>query len=268
MRQPGRAAILILAAAALSGCGEGKKQRVAEAVRADAVATGETPATRFHLANADAKVDLALPPRIDNYPELHKTLFEAGRQDLLDFARTAAEDRKHATAKGAPLRGPYERQVAWTITSVSPHLIGLKAKWFADTGGAHPNHGSEARLWDRLRNQFILPSELFRDDYDVSALDQVLCAATTQAKARRMGPNPPGQWTCPKWSDSRFVLVPSVRPYRIGGLMFLFDPYVIGPYAEGDYEVLIPLSDFRRALSPAWAADFEDHPSPDVKPKP
>jgi hypothetical protein len=55
-----------------------------------------------------------------------------------------------------------------------------------------------------------------------------------------------------------------VRPYRAGGLLFLFDPYVIGAYAEGDYAVLIPLSDFQAAVAPAWAKDFEGSPAPGV----
>ena len=51
-------------------------------------------------------------------------------------------------------------------------------------------------------------------------------------------------------------------------LMFLYDPYAIGPYAEGEYEVLLPLSAFQGAINPAYAPDFTGSPSPEVKPKP
>jgi hypothetical protein len=123
-------------------------------------------------------------------------------------------------------------------------------------------------LWDRLRNVTLLPSELFKPDIDHAPLDDLLCQATSKAKQARLGPTDPKSWSCPTWSGSHVVLVPSTRPYRAGGLMFLFDPYTIGAYAEGDYEVLIPLSAFQHALAPAWAADFAGSPAPMVRTRP
>jgi hypothetical protein len=82
-----------------------------------------------------------------------------------------------------------------------------------------------------------------------------------------MGPTDPKSWACPTWTDSHAVLVPSTQPYRIGGIMFLFDPYVIGAYAEGEYDVLIPLADFQQLVAPRWAADFAGAPAPTAQPK-
>jgi hypothetical protein len=217
--------------------------------------------THFEMTTADAKVEMVLPDGFDRYPELHKAMYESGRDELTEFAKVAEGDRARYRAKGRPLNGLYARRVTWTITAVSPHLISLKSVWFTDTGGAHPNHGTGAFLWDRVRNQMVLKSELFKADYDFSGLDRRLCAEITRVKSERMGPTDSRSWTCPKWRDSRAVLIPSNRPYRIGGLMFLFDPYVIGPYAEGDYQAVIPLPDFQAALNPEWAGDFVGWPA-------
>ncbi len=184
----------------------------------------------------------------------------------MEFAKAAAGDRARYVLKGRH-PGQYARKVVWTITAITPRLISLKSAWFADTGGAHPNHGSGSYLWDRAHNQRLLQSELFKPDYDFSALDPVLCQAVTKVKTERMGPTDPKSWTCPEWADSRAVLVPSTRPYRVGGLMFLFDPYVIGAYAEGDYEVTIPLSAFQAAVAPAWADQFTGSPAAPVQPR-
>ena len=70
-----------------------------------------------------------------------------------------------------------------------------------------------------------------------------------------------GTWSCPKWADSQFVFAPSTAAGKIGGLVFLFDPYVLGPYAEGDYRVTVPLSAFAESLSPSYAEEFAGAPA-------
>ncbi len=267
MPRPGRAAVILLAALALLGC-ESKKKRLAEYVADDRAVAAPAPVFHFARSTADAKVELTFPPELDAYPELHQALLDAGRQELLDFAAAAKEDRARFARKGVSQPQPYERRVAWAVTAITPNLISLRGVWFDDTGGVHPDHGSETRLWDRDRNQMLLQSDLFKPGYDFTALDRTLCAAVRKAKQARVGPTDPKSWSCPRWEDSRATLVPSVHPYRAGGLMFLFDPYVIGAYAEGDYAVLIPQSDFQTALAPTRTAEFVGSPAPTLKPKP
>ena len=267
MSQPGRVALLLLAALVLAGC-DGKKKLNAELAKADAAVAAPPIPARFAADIADAKVQLTLPAGIERYPELHAKLYNDGRREMLEFIHQAVGDRIRLARKGVPERGPYQRTVAWTITAVSPHLISLRSAWFDDTGGVHPNHGSDVLLWDRVRNVMVLQSELFKPDVDTRAQDFWLCKALTRAKEARVGPSAPKSWTCPRWNDAHAVLTPSTRPYRIGGMMFLFDPYVIGAYAEGDYEVLMPLAKFQSILAPGWAEDFTGAPAPTVKPRP
>jgi hypothetical protein len=269
---PHRAAILLLAAAlalasVLGGC-ENKKTLAAQFAHDDAVVSGPPLATHYELNTLDAKVAMTLPPGIDRYPVLHAKLFADGKQELLDFVTEAIEDRQRFARKGVKQASPYERRVVWTITAVTPNLVSLRNRWFDDTGGAHPDHGSDVLIWDRVHNVQLLQSDLFRPDVNTQALDALLCQKITVARQARLGPADSRSWSCPTWSDSHAVLVPSTRPYRIGGMMFLFDPYVIGAYAEGEYELLIPLSDFKSYLAPQWAADFVGAPAPSVRPKP
>ncbi len=265
MPKPGRLATILLAGLAMAAC-DGRKKQQAQLARDDAAVAPKAVAAHFALTTPDAQVELNLPAHIASYPELHRTLYEDGRQELEDFANQAREDRARYSAKGVRQRGPYVRKVSWTITAITPKLISLMGAWFDDTGGVHPNHGSQARIWDRQHNQMLLQSELFKAEADPAPLDAALCQAVTELKTRRMGPTDPRRWTCPKWADSQAVLAPSTQPYRIGGLTFLFDPYVIGAYAEGDYAVTIPLSVFQSALAPQWSADFTGSPAPAANP--
>ena len=266
MPRTGRTAVMLMAALLLGAC-DTKAKLKAEFIQADKAVAAPAVPTHFALSTPDAKTELTLPAGIDRYPELHAKLFNDGKQELMNFTKAAAGDRARYALKAVKQATPYERRVVWTITAVTPRLISLRDAWFDDTGGAHPNHGSEVLLWDRMHNVPLLKSELFKPDLDTAMLDNRLCRAVIQAKQARLGPSDPKSWSCPKWLDAKAVLVPSARSYRIGGLMFLFDPYTIGAYAEGDYEVLIPLSDFQAALAPAWAQDFSGAPAPMVRPR-
>jgi hypothetical protein len=269
MPRPGRAAIILLAGAVvLTGCGPSKKQMTAQFAHDDAVVAAPPVPTHYALSTKDAQIALALPAGIQRYPELHAKLFNDGKQELLDFLKQAIEDRQRFAKKGVKQATPYERRVVWSITAVTPHLVSLRNAWFDDTGGVHPNHGSDVLLWDRAHNVMLLQNELFKPDVDTTAVDALLCQATIRAKAARVGPTDPKTWSCPKFGDGHAVMVPSTQPYRIGGMMFLFDPHTIGAYAEGDFEVLIPLADFKSILAPAWAGDFAGSPAPSVKPRP
>ncbi len=112
-----------------------------------------------------------------------------------------------------------------------------------------------------VRDQEVTRGSLLRPDIDPMALDSYLCDAVKAAKAARPGAvQDPQTWPCPHWADSDFVFAPSTTPDKIGGLTFLFDPYVIGPYVEGEYEVTVPQAQVRWALSPLISDQFAGAP--------
>jgi hypothetical protein len=68
-------------------------------------------------------------------------------------------------------------------------------------------------------------------------------------------------FSCPKWNQTVLVLAPSTMPGKIGGLTVLIDPYVVGPYSEGDYEVVVPASAFQACWPPPMPARSAARPS-------
>lgn len=251
--------------AALSAC-DRKPAPPAEAPAASTttapVAAAPAPLARplaFDQTDPAAKVALRLPAEVANYPALHTLLYDREVAGLKTFAAKAEADRK-ASAGQFPWR-PYNRQGQWFLAADAAPLVSLRALWFEDTGGAHPNHGGASLLWDATANREIQPKALFRPDADMSVLDKVICDAVAQAKTRREGAvllN--DMFSCPKWSQTVLVLAPSTIPGKIGGLTALIDPYVVGPYSEGDYEVTVPASAFQSLLAPAYAGAFGGAP--------
>lgn len=213
----------------------------------------------FDQTDAAAKVVLRLPAEIANYPALHTQLYDREVAGLKTFAAKAQTDHKASDGK-FPWR-PYNRQAQWMLAANAPPLVALRALWFEDTGGAHPNHGASTLIWDAAANQEIKAKALFRPDADMSVLDKAICDAVAKAKTHRDGAVPLNDmFSCPKWDQTVLVPATSTTPGKVGGLTALIDPYVVGPYSEGDYEVTIPASAFQALLAPAYAGAFGGEP--------
>lgn len=220
------------------------------------------PPMSFNRTTPDGQVQLTLGPGIAKYPGLRAQLYQDGVRELTGFLATAHDDRAHVLAKGFPVPR-YEHRITWSLAGSTPRIASARKTWFDFTGGAHPNHGVEALIWNPAADQPIPRAELFRPGADQARLDQALCRAIRTAKAGRQGAVfDAAEWPCPHWADSRFVLVPSTTPGKIGGLDFLFDPYSIGPYVEGEWQVIVPQSVFHTALAPEWANQFAGAPDP------
>lgn len=213
----------------------------------------------FDQSDEAAKVALRLPAEIAGHPALHALLYDRETAGLKTFAAKAHADREASDGK-FPWR-PYTRQSQWFLAADGAPLVGLRALWFEDTGGAHPNHGGSTLIWDNVANREIQPKALFRSDADMTVLDKAICDTVAEAKTHRAGATPLNDmFSCPKWNQTVLVLAPSTVPGKIGGLTVLIDPYVVGPYAEGDYEVVVPASTFQDLLAPAHAGAFGGAP--------
>ncbi|MEJ2817166.1 RsiV family protein [Caulobacter sp. CCG-8] len=226
------------------------------------VAAAPAPTARplaFDQTDPAAKVVLRLPAEIANYPALHALLYDREVAGLRTFAAKAQTDQKASDGK-FPWR-PYNRQAQWFLAADAAPLVGLRALWFEDTGGAHPNHGASTLIWDTTANREIQAKALFRPGADMGVLDRAICDAVATAKTHREGAVPLNDmFSCPKWSQTVLVLAPSTEPGKVGGLIALIDPYVVGPYSEGDYEVTVPVSAFQALLAPAYAGAFGGAP--------
>jgi len=103
----------------------------------------------------------------------------------------------------------------------------------------------------------------------MAVLDRVLCDAVNAARAARtgepsnltLGGGEDQMWSCPRAMETAFALAPSATAGKAGGLEFLINPYDVGPYAEGTYQIVVPQSAFRTLLAPAYADEFAGAPA-------
>jgi hypothetical protein len=186
------------------------------------------------------------PAQAGRIPPLRAMLEERRGKALADLKAEAINGRAAADEAGFPFNA-YTLIVEWKTVADLPDWLSLSSQIYSYTGGAHGNTGFDALLWDKRINQPFEPMALFVSSEALqAAVADAFCAGLNkQREARRGEPVDPkkGDWanTCPNTSETTLILGSSnSRTFdRIG---FLIDPYTAGPYAEGTYEVSLPVT--------------------------
>jgi hypothetical protein len=235
------------------------RQPDTEHMQADAgKAPGVDSPLGFAQTNPDAQVTLSLPEPIKAYPELHERLYKDGETTLTAFLDQAKKDRAEQSADGVPVPA-YFQKIEWKISAQSPRLLSVYAEQNDFEGGAHPNTSFRTLLWDKTKAALIPTAELFSPDADLKSVDDYVCHEIEAQRAKRTGQPVSEQgsgFNCPKFSESRLILVPSTQPGKIGAVDALYAPYDVGPYAEGPYEVRVPQSQLKGLVAPQYADQF------------
>jgi hypothetical protein len=147
----------------------------------------------------------------------------------------------------------------WAVVANLPRFLSLSADIYFYTGGAHGNSGHDALVWDREAKAAIDPKALFRSPAALQgALGDAWCKALKTERKKRLGADysDDGFFPCPPIAD--LTVLPGSRSKtafdRIG---LLAAPYVAGSYAEGTYEVTLPVTDtVLQAVKPEYRAAF------------
>ncbi|KQY84874.1 RsiV family protein [Brevundimonas sp. Root1423] len=225
----------------------------------------------YKLEDGRMTTELTLDPALRAHPQLRARLYADGMAAVREFE---ADVRRAQSEEGGELDYNMDLILRWDAPVETGRLVSADGMVWSFTGGAHGNPGFHAILWDRAAQRAVAPAELFRVGADLSKLDRALCDSINAAKAARGGdqawdPAPyrgeqgDGIWVCPAALDMPFSLAPGDTAGKAGGLVFLIDPYVVGPYAEGVYTAVVPAAAFSALLSPEWADQFGGAPSPE-----
>ncbi len=157
---------------------------------------------------------------------------------------------------------PYAKGARWAVVADLPGWLSLSAQRYEFSGGAHPNSWNEGLLWDKLAGRRLKSTDLFTTPAALSAAIRTpFCAALNrQRAAKRGGPVESGTSNlfvdCIDPVASAVILGSSDKAHftRIGVLV---DPYEAGPYAEGEYEVTLPVTPaVLRAVKPQYRSVF------------
>lgn len=232
---------------------------------ANAAAPAPAPAADAAASKTEEKTEdfsfaYSYPAKAAAISPLATLLDEDRTKTRASVASEAAKFRTEAAKEGFPFR-PHESTTEWKVVTDTPRLLSLSSTNYSYIGGAHGMTGFEGLVWDKSGNRRVAATDMFTSP---AALQKVAgksyCDAIDVERQKRRG-TPVVRSDdmfndCPEVSKSTLILG-STDGARIDRLGFLIEPYVAGPYAEGDFEVTLPVTaDLLAIVKPEWKEAF------------
>jgi hypothetical protein len=214
-----------------------------------------------NAAKGDATREFAYswPAKVTAIPALAKRL-TAERDQLLAEQKTEWEQSLAEFAEddcGACTNRSYEK--AWDVVADLPRFLSLSGAWNVYSGGAHGNYAWDALVWDREAQEGFDPKTMFTSPAALQgALGDAWCKALKAERVEKgMAPeDEDGIFPCPPIADLT-VLVGSSDGKSFNRIGLIAAPYVAGSYAEGEYEVTLPVTPkVLAAVKPQYRAAF------------
>lgn len=186
---------------------------------------------------------------------------------LAELVNGARDDKAMREKDGFEFNG-YSSSTHWETFGQSPRLLSLGASFETFTGGAHPNHATLPLLWDRVADKEMGFGDLFPTKAAAfSTISEAWCKALDAERRKRRGADfqigDPGDSfnLCPGLDEIRVLPTDENKDGRFERLDVRADPYVAGPYAEGDYQFDIPVTAaIIKELRPEYRPSFSAQP--------
>lgn len=264
------AGAMILLGTLLAGCSSPEEiadtASIAQSPAVPAVPTPPVPTpgkTDFtdKATKGDARREFAYswPAEVSAVPQLTER-FTAERDALLSEHKTDWEQslREFAGQKcGGCVNRLFEK--TWEVVADLPRFLSLSASFYEYSGGAHGNGAYQALVWDREARAAFDPKAMFRSPEALqAALGDTWCKALKSERMKRLGADysEDSIFTCPPITDLT-VLAGSTDKRAFDRIGLLAAPYVAGSYAEGTYEVTLPVTRaVLDAVKPEYASAF------------
>jgi Deacetylase PdaC len=269
-----RHVLLLLPLLAISACKQETGAPIARAA-ASAAAPAPKPAPIVAASASAARArevseqndlysfDYAYPGEAGAIPGLKAWLDSRIEKERAELVAEAKKGRAEAKQNGFPYNA-YYRATGWQVVTELPGWLSLSAGIETYEGGAHPNHWPGTLLWDKAAGQRHAPLDLFISKQALTrAIRSTFCAEIDRQREEKRGEK------VDRASGEMFtecidlagqtVILGSSNHRTFDRIGILVAPYEAGPYAEGDYEVTLPVTqavmaavkpEFRSVFSP------------------
>jgi hypothetical protein len=207
----------------------------------------------------DFVFDYSYPAEAGNLPKLAALLDRRLERARTRLAEQSAEAREEARDNGFPYN-KHSMKLEWQVEADLPDWLSLSADLASYSGGAHGMYGKDALVWDKEAGRALKPLDLFASPAALEdAVREAFCERldTLRAERREEPVEPDSDETfdqCPG-IDELVVLLDSTSGRRFDRIKLYAGPYTAGPYAEGDYEVTLPVT---KAVKEVVRSDYED----------
>ncbi len=244
------------------------------AMEANGTIEAETPAPSapspaaakaVSIDRKDALVDFhaGWPAEAAAIAQLDKRFRAEADKALAELVKGAKDDKAMRDKDGLEFH-QFTGTTDYRLAGASERLLSLDGVVEGFTGGAHGSHASLAVLFDKESGQDIGFDGLFADpNVAFAAISKGWCAGLDAERKKRR----PADWdsatdlgfnACPKLDEIHVSPVDKNGDHLFEALQIVADPYVAGPWAEGDYEVTLPVTaSMVAAFKPEYRASFK-----------
>lgn len=211
--------------------------------------------------NALYAFDYSYPAQAAAIPGLRVSLDADLSTRLGKLKAEATAGRDEARKGGFPYHA-YAWSQKWQVVTSLPGWLSLSAQYWTYTGGAHGMSWSGAMLWDRKANRARNPLDLFTSKAALAAAIRApFCDGLDRQRLAKRGGTRIERNSDPftRCIDptAETVILGSRGGKAFDRIGILIAPYSAGPYAEGAYEVTVPVTPaVLAAVRPAFRRAF------------
>lgn len=205
--------------------------------------------------------EYAYPAAADAIPTLKAKLEADLAQQRAELVAEAKEGKDDAKQGGYDYH-PHSRMLDWKVVTNLPNWLSLSTIVSTFEGGAHPNYVYDAILWDKAANLQRDALDLFTSKKALSAaIGPAFCDAIDRQRTKMRG-EPIVRESGDMFTNcldpvDYTVILGSAGHRGFDRIGILVPPYEAGPYAEGSYEVTLPITAKVLALvKPEYRASF------------
>jgi len=170
----------------------------------------------------------------------------------------AIASRREATSNGFPFHA-YETVQTWKVITETPRFLSLSVERYDYIGGAHGNTSYSSLLWDKTDGERRTSLSLFDPQALRAAVRPAFCRELDAQRRHKRDATLGGMAEFNRCIDPtrQAVLLGSSTGSRFNRIGFVVPPYEAGPYAEGIYEVTLPVTAaVLKAVKPQWRGYF------------
>jgi Deacetylase PdaC len=200
------------------------------------------------------------PAAVAAIPALSRQLDRDLAKSRASLARDAREGAKDAKSGDIPfMRYSFEQK--WQVVTQTPGWLSLSGTQWSFTGGAHGNTGYVSLLWNKARARKVAFTSMLTSPAAFNAVVQpAFCKALDAQRSARRGEQVERSADWPNDCIApleQTVILGSADHRRFTRIGFLVAPYAAGSYAEGVYEVTLPVTKAILAtIKPAYRGAF------------
>ncbi|MEP5510458.1 MAG: DUF4163 domain-containing protein [Erythrobacter sp.] len=194
---------------------------------------------------AEREFSYSWPKQVSAIPGLAKLLGEKRAEALTSQKKEWKESVDEFGTDGCTSCVTRDFSTEWKVVTDLSRFLSLSSGSYIYGGGAHGNSFTDSLIWDRKAEASINTTTLFKSTsalWDAARDDY--CKALDKVRAERRGePVQEGGYgsECPGL-DELTLMAGSSDGKTFNRLGLVADPYVAGAYAEGTYEVTLPVT--------------------------